>query len=314
VPAAGHRAAPWRGLTCARGRGLRCQSCLCPASVPQSRVRCAVCAPAAAAAHGSRWCRAAGWARASGGGAWEREGGAARVLRGAPPRCCSGSLRDASVLLLLLRARVPCQAWSHATGAWAAVAPLPVPRACAAAVCSGERRRHPLRALVRAPLLVCAHRPPLRCAGGHVYVIGGTGAEGTAVAAVHAYDAATDSWTSVASLPTPRSGHAAATLPGACARAQLLLPSGVLAGCLTWCGVVWPTDERIVVAGGHDAGGVGTVSVHVFHPDRNEWTRLADLPVALPEGAIGARCVRVYVRDMSARASAVLVALSTCFG
>lgn len=240
MPAAGHRAAPWRGLTCARGRGLRCQSCLCPASVPQSRVRCAVCAPAAAAAHGSRWCRAAGWARASGGGAWEREGGAARVLRGAPPRCCcSGSLRDASVLLLLLRARVPCQAWSHATGAWAAVAPLPVPRACAAAVCSGERRRHPLRALVRAPLLVCAHRPPLRCAGGHVYVIGGTGAEGTAVAAVHAYDAATDSWTSVASLPTPRSGHAAATLPGACARARsccrVVCSLGVSRG-VVWCG------------------------------------------------------------------------------
>ena len=47
-----------------------------------------------------------------------------------------------------------------------------------------------------------------------MYVIGGTGGDGVAIAAVHAYDAATDSWTSVASLPAPRSAHTAATLPG----------------------------------------------------------------------------------------------------
>ena len=45
-----------------------------------------------------------------------------------------------------------------------------------------------------------------------------------------------------------------------------------------------------MVAGGHDAAGLGTVTVNVFHPDRNEWTRLADLPEALGEGAVGARC------------------------
>ncbi len=118
-------------------------------------------------------------------------------------------------------------------------------------------------------------RAPLPAARGHLasavvvgrlYAIGGQRRHDTNpidLAAVDAYDAHTDAWTTVASLPTPRSHFEAATF--------------VRAG-------------RIYVVGGRNnttslfIKGAGLADILVYDPAADRWTRLPGLPVGIESG------------------------------
>jgi hypothetical protein len=69
---------------------------------------------------------------------------------------------------------------------------------------------------------------------------------------VEAYDPATDQWTSMADLPTPRGGHTAATI-----------------------------EERIHVTGGEDLASADTFSDHwAYDPATDHWTAETPMPTA----------------------------------
>ena len=84
---------------------------------------------------------------------------------------------------------------------------------------------------------------------GQIYVMGGFVASG-APGAVHAYNPATDTWTTVNSLlPTPRSQISASTVNGI-----------------------------IYVIGGQSSAGATLATVEAFDPESNSWTTMAPMP------------------------------------
>ncbi len=92
---------------------------------------------------------------------------------------------------------------------------------------------------------------------GKLYVVGGRGPghegdDASNIAAVEVYDPASDAWSDVAPLPTPRSGGAAAVLGG-----KLYVLGGGLPG-----NTIYKTVER-------------------FDPATGAWQKLDDMPVAM---------------------------------
>ena len=87
-------------------------------------------------------------------------------------------------------------------------------------------------------------------ATGILYAIGGNNAAGSTVSSVHAYNPATNTWSSKAPLPAARqSVNGATTISG-----------------------------KIYVAGGHDAAGALTRSLYTYTTSTNVWTTKANMP------------------------------------
>lgn len=84
-----------------------------------------------------------------------------------------------------------------------------------------------------------------------LYAIGGTNGNNPALQRVEAYNAATNTWTRRASLPSKRSAIKAVVIGG-----------------------------KIYVAGGYDVSGTQTRTLYVYTPATDRWTRKADMPVA----------------------------------
>jgi N-acetylneuraminic acid mutarotase len=142
-------------------------------------------------------------------------------------------------------ARADLWSYSPATNTWTTLASMPTARAGLAAAQEGNV----------------------------IYAIGGrqnTGGpcSGSPVAAVEAYDIDTDTWTTVAPLPAPRSDLAAATIGG-----------------------------KIYVFGGCDAAGNFLNTVDVYDPITNVWSPApADMPTARAAMyAVAAKGGTVYV-------------------
>ena len=87
---------------------------------------------------------------------------------------------------------------------------------------------------------------------GRLYVFGGDGSGSTLVATPEAYSADTDSWTDLATMPTPRDDVAVAVLNG-----------------------------FIYVIGGRSATSAAVTTVERYDPGTNTWTTVAPLPTAL---------------------------------
>ena len=93
--------------------------------------------------------------------------------------------------------------------------------------------------------------------GGKLYVTGGRapgheGDDGTNVASTEVYDPATDAWSPLPDLPTPRSGGASAVL-----------------------------DGKLYVIGGGLPGNTVYKAVHRFDPVAGTWEQLPDMPIEL---------------------------------
>lgn len=98
-----------------------------------------------------------------------------------------------------------------------------------------------------------------------IYVLGGLGDGVSSV--VERYDPMTDRWDEVAPLPEARH-HLMAVASG----------------------------DRLYAMGGFDATGFNPVNTaHVYHPDRDEWARIADLPMPVGAGAAAALEGMVFV-------------------
>jgi N-acetylneuraminic acid mutarotase len=100
--------------------------------------------------------------------------------------------------------------------------------------------------------------PQVAAIGGKLYVSGGYGFEGGALASSEAYDPATDRWTPVAANPDPHAGAGVAALAGS---------MYVVGGCTDTCGA---TD------------------VLRYDANADSWTRLADYPEPVSFEACGA--------------------------
>ena len=114
---------------------------------------------------------------------------------------------------------------------------------------------------------------------GFIYAIGGQHGHDDALvtqADVHAYDAATDTWTQRASLPSARGHIASATV--------------LLGG-------------RIVVAGGETSHGAGIAAVTAYDPALNAWTALTALPAARVSGVAGVIAGELYYTTGSGTAT-----------
>lgn len=128
----------------------------------------------------------------------------------------------------------------------------------------------------RAPLPVARGHLASAVVAGRLYAIGGQLRHDTDpadLAAVDAYDSATDTWTAVASLPAPRSHFEAAT---------------------------FVRDGRIVVVGGRNnttsllVKGAGLADVLVYDPASDRWAERPGLPVGIASavaGPIGGRLI-----------------------
>ena len=93
---------------------------------------------------------------------------------------------------------------------------------------------------------------------GKLYVVGGTYNDLSVTDSLDAYDPVTELWTSLAPMPTPRSGAAAAVING-----------------------------KLYVAGGNDAGFVALTTLEVYSPITNSWQTLAPMPTARTYAAAG---------------------------
>lgn len=93
---------------------------------------------------------------------------------------------------------------------------------------------------------------------GNIYVVGGVGTDGSLLEAVHALHLETETWTTVAPLPTPRDHLAASAL-----------------------------GPKLYAAGGRNLSpGANLDVMEVFDPGRNSWSTLRSMPT--PRGGIGA--------------------------
>jgi N-acetylneuraminic acid mutarotase len=119
------------------------------------------------------------------------------------------------------------EAYTPATNSWATVAPMSTARNVLAAITGPD---------------------------GHIYAVGGDTCSGCGYGGysnvAEAYTPATNSWATVASMPTPRYGLAAATAP----------------------------DGRIYAIGGDDGGYYGDVAAYT--PGTNSWATVASMPTA----------------------------------
>jgi N-acetylneuraminic acid mutarotase len=109
----------------------------------------------------------------------------------------------------------------------------------------------------------------VRNAAGHyvMYVVGGRNLGNAAMQRVEAYDAATNSWSRKASLPSKRAATNGAAVIGG----------------------------KIYVTGGSDLSGMPTKTLYVYNPAADSWTRKADLPVGSSGGITGAIHGKLYV-------------------
>jgi N-acetylneuraminic acid mutarotase len=98
-----------------------------------------------------------------------------------------------------------------------------------------------------------------------IFVIGGTGPDGTKSALNESFDPATDTWEAWASLPTARSNLAAAILGG-----------------------------KIYATGGVETSGRESNSHESYSPETDSWARLADLPTGRSDLAMGVANGRLY--------------------
>jgi N-acetylneuraminic acid mutarotase len=129
---------------------------------------------------------------------------------------------------------------------------------------------------------------------GRIYVVGGSNGSvniPAALSTLEIYDAASDSWTSGASLPTPRDGAAAVT--GADGRIYALggfdgqkslssveaydvatnswAPIAAMTTPRSELGAVTAPDGRIYVVGGNNGSGEVLSSVEIYHPTTQSW-------------------------------------------
>ncbi|HVD00240.1 MAG TPA: hypothetical protein VNG93_03710 [Candidatus Dormibacteraeota bacterium] len=132
---------------------------------------------------------------------------------------------------------------------------------------------------------------------GRLYALGGIGAGGE-VAAVESYDAASNSWSDVSSLPQPRDHGAGFVLAGQACLAGGRSPNTARVDCYDPASGSWnrapdlpaPTsgagaaqlDGQVIVAGGEDAGESVLVN-HVFRLRGTAWT---DEPMLTPRHGI----------------------------
>jgi cysteine-rich repeat protein len=167
-----------------------------------------------------------------------------------------------------------------ATGRWDSIAPLPAPRAAAAAqllaaelhVIGGSdaglsRAEHFVYSFANeswsagAPLAAPRERHMSAVVDGRLLVLGGsragTSADAAALTSVEAYDPATNAWVSLAPLLTPRRS-----------------------------GTATLTRGQLVVTGGADAAAL--VATEGYDPTTSTWTRLPPAPIGRV-GAVGAR-------------------------
>lgn len=108
---------------------------------------------------------------------------------------------------------------------------------------------------------------PAGTINGIIYVVGGRGRDGVTFGRVAAYNVATNSWSQVASLPSPR-----AHLNGA----------SVING-------------KLYVTGGSNRYNAWTKTLYVYAPATNSWTRKADMPRVSCDGDQGVIGGQLYV-------------------
>jgi YVTN family beta-propeller protein len=118
--------------------------------------------------------------------------------------------------------------------------------------------------LVRAPMPTSrAHLAAATAVGAdgrsRIYAIGGHNAENIALRTVEAYDPTTDTWTTVASMSSPRALLAAATGP----------------------------DGRIYAIGGQNQNGLELATVEVYDPMTDSWATVASVQFQSHEGVPG---------------------------
>ena len=154
-----------------------------------------------------------------------------------------------------------------------------------------------------------------------VYVAGGRIANGcTPIATLEGYNPATDTWVTLAPMPTARWHLSAATVNGVIyfigGQARSTLPGG----CVDVVGKVeaydpvtklWTTrqsmsvprydtgiavaNNKIYVFGGNDGSGVPRKTVEVYDPATNAWASLSDMPTGRFAPAVGVVNNLVYV-------------------
>jgi N-acetylneuraminic acid mutarotase len=149
-----------------------------------------------------------------------------------------------------------------------------------------------------ASLPVALHHVGLAALDGKVYLAGGYSAESNwnvEVVGAWVYDAESDSWSSMADLPTPRAGHEMVSLDGKLyvvgglgpeptpllvyhpqadaweTLAEMPQPSDHLAAAVL--------DGKIYAIGGRWSEG-NMHTVQIYEPETDTWTRAADLPTA----------------------------------
>ena len=86
---------------------------------------------------------------------------------------------------------------------------------------------------------------------GKLYVAGGRNAAGTAVATLHVYNPATNTWSTKAPMPSARFRAAGQVING-----------------------------RLYVVGGNDAAGVVLATTLAYDPATNQWSTKAAMPTA----------------------------------
>ena len=93
--------------------------------------------------------------------------------------------------------------------------------------------------------------PAVGVINGKLYVAGGRNAAGTAVATLHVYDPATNTWSTKAAMPSARFGAAGQVING-----------------------------KLYVVGGTNAAGVVLAATLVYDPATNQWSTKAAMPTA----------------------------------
>ncbi len=126
------------------------------------------------------------------------------------------------------------EAYDAATDTWKEVAPMPTPRS-----------------LLAAATAACPAPDSNRSC---IYAIGGRDINNATTDMVEAYDPATDTWSPVAPIPTPRDQMAAVTAPG---------PDG---------------RDRIYAIGGQSAETNFSNTVEVYDPSLDKWCACASMP------------------------------------
>jgi hypothetical protein len=116
--------------------------------------------------------------------------------------------------------------------------------------------------VAKAPIPTARNHVGAGALNGLVYAVGGAAnqdANETALSNVEVYNPATNTWSTAASLPTPRA----------------LIMSGVDA-----------FDGHLIVGGGETAYNVPTAQITAYDPNTNSWTQLTPLPIPRTSGIL----------------------------